>query len=1157
MARSLIEDNDSLVSSNGTWIVESVLQDVRLSDDDKANVQITCVEFWEGNLYVGTSEGTILHFVCLPQDDATASAAPSFIFASKLRPTEGSGSNAAAESKGVQQILLLSRVNLTCVLSGGVLSFYSLPELSPALGNTVVSNCSWIGGRDLDLEDNANGEDEVIMLCMQKRIRLIRIGEDARVVKNIEYPNCLVSARRGRFACVANASSYALLDLENQRKITLFPIASSDSVAASGSFEDISQRPDSSGGRPLSGILSNNSRSHGRNASLGSFVGQMSRRQASPQPKNLETLEPAPEQSDRANSPNASSRRDRASSVPDSNILHTEKPLPSTPDTRNHHTIRPTSTSPKSRHLKPLIYSPTNGEFLLTTGTEDNEAGVGIFVNMEGEVVRGTLQFHRYPSSIVIDERIGKPLARGNALTDIASSLAFASIGRSDRQDQDIIQVQRWDVEDPKSIEWLQIPRVQRPESTDRPEISSLDKAVLRSLKQPINWGFPQVGAMLRASRLRIKDSKGASAAEEILPWETRRTEEEEKFGSRLGTCSSPVVGWSSDSIWLILKQPLAMRFNAALNAALYSASDEEVPAVDRTAILSVINAIQDFEYVDETDFLSLGYLRQKSSFMLFADLLCHASDPITIPDAERQLIERFLVEGNVDPRVILSLIPLFDDDIFEGPEGIWIHSGLKEIVEDYQRSLKASKARRELLSPEVFEIIRKFLGTVRQRKGYGSISSESEIFQSVDACLLHLLLERDRLSDAKSKFWSNRSQLYALVDSGVDCFDRALQLFEEYDRLYVLSRLYGTRKLPGKVLELWRKIVEGAGDAGGEFQDGENEIRRYLARVRDRGLVEEYGVWLAQRNPYLGVQVFTESQSKVKVEPQQAVQLLRDRAPDSVKFYLEHLVFGKGEVQYADRLISYYLDNVITALEDDESARDTLAQTYDAYRALEPPKPSYRQFLQENPNPFPWWSDRLRLLELLGGSHGDNFDYDIAHILARMEPFEQYLVPESIILDGRLGKHQQALRLLIHGLGDYHTAINYCLLGGASMYHPVSGSLVSAQSQTREDQIVLFDRLLTEFLRIEDLSDRMERTGELLERFGSWYDPKDVLARIPDTWSIEIVSGFLYSTLRKLVQEKNEAMIVKALSGAENLQVAAALVEKCTSLGPEIEDIT
>ena len=85
-----------------------------------------------------------------------------------------------------------------------------------------------------------------------------------------------------------------------------------------------------------------------------------------------------------------------------------------------------------------------------------------------------------------------------------------------------------------------------------------------------------------------------------------------------------------------------------------------------------------------------------------------------------------------------------------------------------------------------------------------------------------------------------------------------------------------------------------GEEDAGGAFIDGENELRKYLSRIRDQSLVEEYGTWLANRNPKLGVQVFADDHSRVKFEPTHAVELLKEKAPGAVKEYLEYLVFGK-----------------------------------------------------------------------------------------------------------------------------------------------------------------------------------------------------------------------------------------------------------------------
>lgn len=114
---------------------------------------------------------------------------------------------------------------------------------------------------------------------------------------------------------------------------------------------------------------------------------------------------------------------------------------------------------------------------------------------------------------------------------------------------------------------------------------------------------------------------------------------------------------------------------------------------------------------------------------------------------------------------------------------------------------------------------------------------------------------------------------------------------------------------------------------------------------------------------------------------------------------------------------------------------------------------------------------------------------------LSRIEPFEKELVPEMIILDGRQARHQPALRLLIHGLGDYDSAINYCLLGGSGLFHPTFGAKSSEVVPSPNEQATLFGHLLAEFLRIQDPEERADQTGGLLERFGRWYDIQQVCA--------------------------------------------------------------
>ncbi|KAL8752871.1 MAG: hypothetical protein Q9184_005598 [Pyrenodesmia sp. 2 TL-2023] len=1134
-------------TSQNSYVFRPLLEDIALAaENHTSKVHITCVELWESNLYIGTSAAEILHYVAIPPDPTDAMVSPSYIFASRLQPNYNQTS-AGTAAPGVQQILVLLKVAKACVLCNGTLTFYSLPELSPAFGNIVVLGCSWIGGTNLNGSGPQDEDGETVMICIKSRIRLVRIGDEPRRIRNIEFPGCLAIARRDNFACVADAQGYALLDVDNQQKISLFPVSSLDDNATSGQVEDISTHHETS--RPSSGM--GDPRGHGRSTSLGTFVSGLGRR--SPQSRSQERSgRNTPEPRMRAASPLRPSDRPRSGSVVGDTTVESsvsEKPLPPPPNPMASQQAVLSVPSQMSIKLTPHICSPTPTEFLLTTGTTAEEPGVGIFVNLDGDVVRGTLQFDRYPTSVVVDgnDRTATTPSTGTDKPQEGYVLAstLRKVGKSDRN---VVEVRRWDIDDDNNnnAEHLNIPfPFEEQDFGEHDPVTG--HAKLRSILSYNSEPFPEVGQRLRLARMRLPSMSENVHTSATDVSEEERNEEERAFGQRLGMQSSRIVLWCGSSIWWLMRNPLVLRLDGAIDAAMEVMIDQSRPETGQTEILRIITSIQEYEANTETDFLSLKYIRQKAGLILFANTLSQDPSSSKVPKSEMRT-EDLLIESGLDPRILLSLIPLLAQEIIEGPKGIWVHAGLIWVVEQYAGVFLEMPGNGTIKEPlrydDLANMVKRYLVAWRQRKGFGSIADEVEVFKSVDAALLLLLLCQDNQhSVGAARPSAVRAELYSLVDSGVDCFERAVVLLERYQRLYVLSRLYQNRKMASKVLETWRRIIEGEKDAGNELRDGENEVRKYLAKIRDTALFYEYGTWLARRNADLGVQVFTDESSRVKVTPEKVVQLFQEQAPDAVKVYLEHLVFGKKKVHYANRLIAYCLDSVLDILGSSEEARLILAESYESYRALKPPKPTYRQFIIDNAVPVPWWKDRLRLLELLGGTHGADFSYDLDEILNRIEPFEQDLVPESIILDGRQGRHKQALRLLTHGLGDYHTSINYCLMGGASIFHPVSGSLTPNEASKKEDQATLFGYLLTEFLQIEDASDRLERTSELLERFGSWYDVKQVLSMIPESWSVELVSGFLVGAFRRLVHDKHEAMVVKALSGAENLQVTSIKV--------------
>lgn len=1013
-------------------------------------------------------------------------------------------------------------------------------------------------------------------------------------------------------------------------------ISSLDNSQPDGGFghaQNVASAPDGGLARSASSATARapaNSQGHSRSTSLGDFISGIRRNDR----RAGEAEDPVFQDSDVPQ--------------PSRSPAPADKPLPAPPKDTGESTqtggaalpvrtatppVR-TSASPKpgSVFLKPHIVSPTAEEFLIVTGTGPLDPGIGMFVNLDGDPTRPTLEFDRYPREIAVDG--------GSA--DLSSSLPSLGAGEEGyvlasmtREFEDGLhhglEIQRFDVnvgEDDAEKWWLEIggqdpkqPAHNTPIGI-RPLLQSeemLFEDVVERLCQrqfsPFK-GQPETPTMSlksndsrtalslqRLSQEKALFERDTESDDEQLPpgWEATRNQEGEDFVRRLAKTSSRLAVWAGDNIWWAVRNPLLTQLDSALEKAAASSQQAAPDGLEtRRQLLSLLGTIKDREPTTELEFMTLGYIKQKASVMLLTTFLSSPEPPFA--DAEMKAMEENLVGGDLDARVVLSLIPALRNEIVVNQRGIWIYGGIKNIVESHISTETDGVGMQGIssLAPNVLQFLRRFLSAWRKKKGFGSIPDE--VFRTVDASLLLVLLEldQDTPSGQTGKPGSVRKELYDLVDHGVDCFDRAVDLLETYRRLFVLSRLYQHRKMAADVLGTWRRIIEGEEDRGGELGDGEQRVRSYLSNISNRALVQEYGLWLASRNPKLGVQVFTDEKGKApKFEHTQIVTLLREEAPDAVKYYLEHLVFGKGNTAYVNELITYYLDIVITDLQTSPASRDNIAASYDTYRALQPPKPTYLRFLADNAPPNDEvWQSRLRLLQLLGGGH----DYDAAAIrtridnsLATLPPSpsspqppqthlpngttttttkitngfttpdshqqqeEHLLVPESILLAARSRHHAPALRLLVHRLGDYDTAVSYCIRGAAALtpagttrrHRRDSGSDLPP---TWDEQTVLFRTLLGEFLALRDEDERVEQTGALLERFGGWFDVVEVLDVVPEAWGVEVVGGFLVTALRRLVCEGREAAVERALSGAENLRVGFEFVVKVEEGGGVVE---
>ena len=1016
-----------------------------------------------------------------------------------------------------------------------------------------------MGGLDLNKYQiaSANNVDKdgtlpsELIVASSRRLMIVKVGEKIQGVKNIQFPGCLESARRGTIACVADGEKYALLELEHEQKISLFPISSTENSEISNGYVEDLEIPKTTRPARGSSFVQRAPRAtppsvHNRSTSLGNFVGGLGRGPTSPNRLgNGQERLGSPLARDQSQSP-VRYAQDSGKSASIVSVEELSASRPSTPVTPTPPT--PLNQSSPKRQLKPQILSLTEDEFLLTTGTSLNEPGVGIFVNLDGDVVRGTIDFERYPRSILAlpSPTRSVPPDTPDKLCDTIYALMDGEHENDQRKRVKVLQLSSESGQTTRPIGT--IPIADKNSHVDiRPTLSAFSAA------------FPKVSSLLQLNRLRLppltepwtREIATVNDAEsDDLGWEQKRAAEEQRFARVLGKVDSRVALWIDNALYCLAPNPFLLQMEAKLGARFDVGS--------RDVVREVFDEASQWEAQTEKDFLSYNYIRQKASFLFFAGLLEELNEefePLLFESAKSMLLE-----SNLDPRTVMLLLPVLREEILQGPQGIWLPAGLTRALESVlvlpNRDAKGIPLR-------LWQMIIGYLTSWQEKRGFGSIADEEHIFKSVDAGQLHVLLHLDdTLShDPAISAWT-RVALNNLVDHWSDDFGRAIKLLERYERLFLLSRLYQSRRLAKEVLVTWKRVIDGAIDKGGEItpDSAQMHMRRYLVKVRDRFLVQEYGTFLAQVNPALAVEVFVDSKTRVHFPPNEVLSLLKRDAPRAVQPYLECLVFDQGNTEYTDDLISYSLDSVLDVLDSSETARNSLSESYATYRALDPPKPTYLDFIRINAPAEAWWQSRLRLLRLLGGGQfgtktgrpGMAITYSIQKVLDRLSPFSSYLVSESIILDAHQGKHSEALRLLTHGLGDYDTAVRYCYFGRPP--DSQTGLVDESQLPSRESQAELFNVLLEEFLRIENPSTRMVRSCALLASFTAYFDVTTVLDKIPDTWTVEALKEFLLRALRAIRTEMLHGSVVKALSAAENICKQAELVDIIEQMGARIE---
>ncbi|CAO1634950.1 unnamed protein product [Sympodiomycopsis kandeliae] len=206
--------------------------DVKPKSPAAVSLAVRCAEGYANNLYVGSSNGIVHHYV---RSDEGSSSNPDQFILSSSKVISNSG-------KPIEKILVLYRIGLAAIVCESTLSWLHLPSLDPLPSNLLptIRGVSTIVLDDEEVEDQGGIDGEgFVSLCVIKRKQAIsaKIGMGKWItIKEIPISNGIVLARRrGDSLCVATTSEYSLINLTSGQIIPLgLPISqSTESPSAS------------------------------------------------------------------------------------------------------------------------------------------------------------------------------------------------------------------------------------------------------------------------------------------------------------------------------------------------------------------------------------------------------------------------------------------------------------------------------------------------------------------------------------------------------------------------------------------------------------------------------------------------------------------------------------------------------------------------------------------------------------------------------------------------------------------------------------------------------------------------------------------------------------------------------------------------------------
>ncbi|VDB91306.1 unnamed protein product [Peniophora sp. CBMAI 1063] len=517
------------------------------------------------------------------------------------------------------------------------------------------------------------------------------------------------------------------------------------------------------------------------------------------------------------------------------------------------------------------------------------------------------------------------------------------------------------------------------------------------------------------------------------------------------------------------------------------------------------------------------------------------------------------LFEGGLDPRLLISYYPDLRGSLLSEEDDVELFEGVADnvvpfdsvddiisadLVRNYSpflapntRSAPPTAELRRILTTAAYEMLESFLRKWRRVRGDGSVHETRVI---VDTVLAKIFALNEKTTD-----------LYALLGEQPDLILPELEsVFISSGQYNALCSMYQARGLDEKLLNAWARIAEGEW-TDPEIPDPLSNMLTLLTVRRNRALTQQWGVWLAAKDPERALKLLTSQGAnrgrKASVDADLAtLAQIRAANPRAAVQFLEHLVLQKrsSDPNLHTELAQSCISQVLDALSDEPTAKLWRAKAASYASHAQSNTPFLAYFASTTPD-SPTKRARLRAALFLQSS---SF-YDALAIRERLLPHAQALPLEMSIVEGKLGMDHEALTRLAHTLRDSSSAEAYCTAGRRSLPPKIARMLAERESLaawtlgTADAVPADYGRdapkLLRMLLDVYIESGKEDAAAALMNSQAATFDVSDVLSRVPDAWPLPSVATFFSRALRRSLHEKHEALIVKGIAMGQNLAIA------------------